>query len=272
MTAARLVLIERPEAGIAIIRLNRPSRKNCLTMELITAFHAVLDEIDSDEDCRVVILTGAGRSFCAGADYELVDLVSPRLHGVEGVTRSINWNADLVLRMQGLRQPVIAAIDGDAAGGGFALALGADIRVSSHDARFCVAFTKIGLAGAEMGLSYTLPRVIGPTAAFEMMLTSRIMAADEAFRLGLTLAPVDVDQLLPTALGIARQIASKSPYAIHQTKAMLWRHLAATDIRSVIDAESKIQVLALLSEGHQAAMAPIHAKAAADVSDAGSLK
>lgn len=247
---ADLVVIERPEPGIIRLVLNRPGRGNALSMPMISALHSALDVIAADDDCRVVVLTGAGQVFCVGADVDLIESVAPGNMQVEQLARDIAWTADLVVRMQELRQPVIAAVNGAAAGGGFALALGSDLRVCSDRARFTTAFTKIGLAGGEMGMSYTLPKIVGPTVAFDLMLTSRTIDAEEAFRIGLVSEPVPGESLTGSALSYARRIAGLSAFAISRTKGFMWRHMAATDLRTVVDAECQAQILCINTSAH----------------------
>lgn len=184
------VTLSTPEPGVAVLRLNRPHRGNAFTRSLIHLLHRTLDEIAKDKNCRVVVLIGAGQNFCVGGDFELVEAVAPSRMSLEDLTEHIRLTADLSARLQSLPQPVISAVNGAAAGGGMALALATDVRVCSHSAKFCTAFTAIGLAAAEMGLSFNLPRIVGPTAAFELMLTSRTITAQEAFRIGLTLEPL----------------------------------------------------------------------------------
>jgi enoyl-CoA hydratase len=141
---------ERIQEGIALVTLDRPDRLNAMSHELVADLHAVLDEIKADATCRVVVLTGAGRGFCAGLDLKGTGPAP----GTEGLGRAQagltaqQHIATLIPKLRSLRQPVIAAVNGAAAGGGFALALGSDIRIAAASARFNVAFVRIGLSAA----------------------------------------------------------------------------------------------------------------------------
>jgi enoyl-CoA hydratase len=251
------LLVDHVDHGIKLVTLNRPQRNNALNMPLIEALHAVFDESNADPACRALILTGAGNAFCVGADFDLIESVGPDKMSTETLAEDIAHTADLVVRMRELKQPVIAAINGVAAGGGFALALGADIRFCTESARFTTAFTKIGLAGAEMGISYLLPRIISPTVAWDLMLTSRVIGADEAIRAGLVRHSVPAADLLPTALDTARLVASMSPFAITQTKKLMWDGLAAQDLRSAVHTECQTQMLCIETSAHADAVQQI---------------
>ncbi len=176
-----------PRPDIAVVTLNRPEKLNALSHELVETLHATIDEIGANDDCRAVVLTGAGRGFCSG-----LDLTDPNPSvaggGLEFPRSGMRWQeriADLTARIHRLRQPVIAAVNGPAYGGGFGIALACDIRLASESARFCTQFIKLGLGGCDIGVSYTLPRIIGVGPAFDMILTARVVDADEALRLGL---------------------------------------------------------------------------------------
>src|SRR5919106_4571587 len=176
------VVIEEAKPGIRQITLNRPERLNAMNHELVSAVHDALDEVDADTSCRAVVLTGAGRAFCAG-----LDLKGPgSAPGTDGVGRaqagmlSQQHIASLYTHMRRVRKPIIAAVNGAAAGGGFAFALASDIRVAAQSAKFNVAFVRIGLSGCDVGVSYLPPPVIGAAKAFELMLTGRFVDAQEA--------------------------------------------------------------------------------------------
>src|SRR5438093_10082021 len=149
------VLIEQPKAGIRQITLNRPDSLNAMNHELVAAVHDALDEVDADTDCRAVILTGAGRAFCAGLDLKGAGPAP----GTDGIGRaqagmvSQQHIASLYTHMRRVRKPIIAAVNGAAAGGGFGFALASDIRVAAQSAKFNVAFVKIGLSGCDVGVS-----------------------------------------------------------------------------------------------------------------------
>jgi enoyl-CoA hydratase len=149
---------------------------------------------------------------------------------------------------------VIAAVNGPAFGGGFSLALAGDLRLCSPDARFCASFVKFGIAGCELGVSYLLPKIVGATAAFEMMLTGRTVGADEAFRTGLVLEVVDGGALLDRALELAGRIAANSPFGVAMTKRLAWRNLGATHFEGAMELEMHTQALLFRTEDHLEAL------------------
>ena len=157
----------QPSAGVVQLTLNRPDRLNAMNHELVAGLHSALDEIRTDRSVRVVVLTGAGRGFCAGLDLQ----GGARVPGTEGLNQTRSGFATqqhiatLVPKMRSLPQPIIAAVNGPAAGGGLALALASDVRLAGESARFNVAFVKLGLSGCDIGVSWLLPRLIGASAA-----------------------------------------------------------------------------------------------------------
>lgn len=236
--------------GITVITLNRPESLNAMNHELVTGVHDALDEVDADHDCRVVVLTGAGRAFCAG-----LDLKGPgAAPGTDGVGRaqagmlSQQRIASLYTRMRAVRKPIIAAVNGAASGGGFAFALASDVRVAAESARFNVAFVRIGLSGCDVGVSYLLPRLIGASKAFELMLTGRFVGAEEAERIGLVSRVVPDGEVVDAALEIAAQIRANSPFGVWMTKEVMWSNLEAGSMQAAIDLENRNQILTTFTE------------------------
>ena len=233
------------ESGIDQLTLNRPERLNALNLELVDALHGELERIDSDRDCRAVLLTGTGRGFCAGLDLGGFGEL-PGTKGTSALEKSMSVQqhiAALITRLRGLRQPVIAAINGAAAGGGLALALASDLRVASRASKYGTAFIKLGISGCDVGVSWLLPRLIGASRAWELMLTGRVFPAEEAQEMGLLTRLVDEDALLPTALDIAQQIAANDPYAVWMTKEVMWSNLETGSLQAGIDLENRNQVM-----------------------------
>lgn len=191
--------VERTRPGIATVTLSRPDRLNALSWEMVSELDAALAEIGRDREVRVVILTGEGRGFCAGIDIKQPDAVGSGDGDPIAVYHRQEAVAGLATRLRSLPQPVVAAVNGAAAGGGLALALAADVRVCTTAARFNVAFVKIGLSGCDIGVSYLLPRIVGFGIASELMLTGRMVEADEAARIGLVNRVVEPDELLAAA-------------------------------------------------------------------------
>ena len=155
--------LSRPRHDVALITLNRPDKLNALNYGLVEELHHTLETLDTDYECRVVVLTGAGRGFCSGLD--LTDPFPEEAKaGLEFPRSSLRWQeriADLTTRIVRMRQPVIAAVNGPAYGGGFAIAMACDLRIASASARFCTQFIKLGLGGCDIGVSWLLPRLIG---------------------------------------------------------------------------------------------------------------
>jgi enoyl-CoA hydratase len=248
------VVVERPAEEIVRITLDRPARLNALTWPMIEELHAALEAIGSDESARVLVLTGAGRGFCAGLDISSDESVGTR-DGVTEVLRRQERVAALATALRDLPQPVVAAVNGPAAGGGMALALACDVRVLSPAGRMNAAFVRIGLSGCDVGLSYLLPRLVGHGMASELMLTGRQVEADEALRIGLANRVVPAESLLEACDALAREIAANSPFGVRMTKQVLRRNLDATSLEAAIELENRTQVLATRTEDHLEALA-----------------
>jgi enoyl-CoA hydratase/carnithine racemase len=148
--------------------------------------------------------------------------------------------------LSGLRQPVIAAVNGPAYGGGFALAMASDIRVASTSARFCTQFIKLGLGGCDIGVSYTLPRIVGAGQAFDLILTARTVEADEALRIGLV-SRVATGSALDDALAIAETLCSYGKFGVESTKQVLWANLEAPSLHAALQVENRSQILSTTS-------------------------
>jgi enoyl-CoA hydratase len=240
--------LTRPRPDVALITLNRPDKLNALNYGLVEDLHATLEAIDADDECRVVVLTGAGRGFCSGLD--LTDPFPDEAnHGLEFPRSSMRRQeriANLTTRLIRLRQPVIAAVNGPAYGGGFALALASDIRIASESARFCTQFIKLGLGGCDIGVSYTLPRVVGAGQAFDLILTARTVAADEALRLRLV-SRLSTGSVVDYALAIAETLCGYGKFGVESTKQVLWANLDAPSLEAALHVENRSQILATTS-------------------------
>lgn len=238
--------LARPRPDVAVITLNRPAKLNALTSDLVEELHATLDDIAADNDCRVVILTGAGRGFCAGLDF--TDPNPPAAGGGTEFPRSgMRWQeriAALTVKLHRLRQPVIAAVNGPAYGGGFALAMASDIRIAAESAQFCTQFIKLGIGGCDIGVSYTLPRVVGAGPAFDLILTARTIDATEALRLGMVTRVSPDGQVLDDALAIAETLCGYGKFGLESTKQVLWANLDAGCLETALHVENRSQILA----------------------------
>jgi enoyl-CoA hydratase/carnithine racemase len=250
------VLVEHPADGVTLVRLNRPDRLNALTYELVDALHGTLAAIDADHDCRVVILTGGGRGFCAGLDLNGYGTVpgTERLGRPQQGLAVQQHIATLVPRLRDLRQPVVAAINGPAAGGGLALALASDVRIGVESARYGTAFVRLGLSGCDIGVSWLLPRLIGASRAFELLLTGRVIDAAEAHEIGLTARVVPDGTAVDAALETAALISANSPFGVWMTKEVMWSNLETGSLQSGIDLENRTQILASTTEDSRKAM------------------
>src|SRR3954454_18500590 len=243
---ASLLLTDAPAPHVRLITLNRPERRNAMTSELCSALHAELDDIAADRSCRAVVLTGAGPAFCVGLDLagfgaapgaDGTDEARDRLANQEHMSR-------LILKLRATPQPVIAAVNGAAAGFGLALALGSDIRYASPDAVFRAVFLNVGVSNCDMGVSWLLPRLIGASRSHELMLTGRRVRAEEAARIGLVADVVDAEELLGRALEGAAQVAEWAPWGIRLTQQGVWSALEIASEAAAIEYEARQQIMA----------------------------
>lgn len=240
MTYSTLTL-ERPAEGVALATLNRPERLNAITFRMFEEWQELCAQVAADDGVRALVLTGAGRAFCAGLDLAeaatLADMpVAEMMRGQQ------SW-ADATAAFHRLPQPVIAAVNGPAAGAGFSLALSADIRLASPAARFNAAFVRIGLSGGDCGSSWFLPRVVGLGRAAEILLTGRFVAADEAAAIGLVNRVVPAEELLRDAVALAEQIATNTPLGVMLTKRVLHQNVDAPSLGAALEVENRNQVL-----------------------------
>ena len=247
-----MVLVEHPRPHVALIALNRPERMNSMAFDVMVPLKEVLENIAYDNSVRVVVLTGAGTGFSSGADHKSAGSV-PHVQGLTRPTyalRSMQILDDVILALRRLHQPVIAAVNGAAIGGGLCLALAADIRVASQGAYFRAAGINNGLTASELGLSYLLPRAIGSSRAFEIMLTGRDIDAEEAERIGLVSRQVPDDQLLETCYDMAERMAAFSRPGVELTKRTLWSGLDAASLEGHMQAEGLGQLFVRLLTGN----------------------
>jgi enoyl-CoA hydratase/carnithine racemase len=245
-----------PRPDIAVLTLNRPDKLNALNYELVEESHEALDAIAANNDCRVVVLTGAGRGFCSGLDLSDPN-PSEAGGGTEFPRSGMRWQeriANLTAKIHRLRQPVIAAVNGPAYGGGFGIALACDIRIASESAQFCTQFIKLGLGGCDIGVSYTLPRTIGAGAAFDLILTARVVDAAEALRLGMVSRLSD--SVVDDALEIAETLCGYGKFGVESTKQVLWANLEAGSLEQALHVENRSQILSaaggLMTEASEA--------------------
>lgn len=238
------VVIDKPRPQVTLVTLNRPERMNSMAFDVMVPLREALQAVGHDNETRVVVLTGAGGAFCSGADYDDPGSV-PHVDHLTLPTialRSMELLDEVIRTLRKLHQPVIAAVNGPAIGGGFCLSLAADLRIAAHGAFFRAAGINNGLTAAELGLSYLLPRAIGSARAADIMLTGRDVDAEEAGRIGLVSAVVPADDLLDTCYETAARIAAWSRPGVELTKRMLWNGLDAASLESHMDAEGTAQL------------------------------
>jgi enoyl-CoA hydratase len=241
-----VVHTSRPAEGVLLVEMDDPDRYNALSTGMIAELTAVFGSLRDDRDARVVILRGRGRGFCAGANMGGEADTPPRAQGrgpVGFIHEYQEYLSDLMLAIHEARPPVIAAVHGAAVGGGIALALACDMRIASTDAYFASHFIRVGLSSCDVGTSYWLPRVVGPSMAAELMLTGRRVPADEAHRIGLVNRVVEQDQLTEAALELAAGITANSEFGVIMTKLGMWTNFDAPSLRAAIELENRTQVL-----------------------------
>jgi enoyl-CoA hydratase len=241
-----LVDVRTARDGISVVELDDPARYNALSVGMVSELTDAVARLRTDRSVRVVVITGAGRGFCSGANLAGEDELPERARtrGPVGLVQSMQEDlAALILAVHELPQPVIAAVHGAAVGGGLALALACDLRVASDDAFFASQFIRVGLSSCDVGTSYFLPRLVGATAAAELMLTGRRFGAEEAARIGLLNRVVPSGELLDAALELGELVLANSEYGVYMTKLGLWANLDAPSLRHAMELENRTQVL-----------------------------
>lgn len=249
MPDQNFVLIDKPRPHVALVTLNRPSRMNAMAFDVMIPLREALEVLSHDNDVRVVVLTGAGHGFCSGADLEDSGIV-PNIGGLTVTSiarRALELLDDVIVAIRKMHQPVIGAINGAAIGGGFCLACACDIRVGAAEAYFRAAGINNGLTASELGISYLLPREIGSSRAFDIMLTGRDVDADEAERIGLLSRVVPDAHLLDECYAIAERIIGFSRVGVEVTKRMLWSSLDAGSLHAHMDHEGIAQLYVRLT-------------------------
>lgn len=235
------IVSDQPAEGVCRLTLGRPDALNSFTFAMYGELLDHLQAVRYDHDVRVVVITGAGRSFCAGHDIRAggtPDWVDGKLGKAQAQRRIMDRLGEIPVVMRALPQPVICAVNGVAAGLGYALALAADMTIAARSARFVNAFHNAG-TGHEMGFSYLLPRLVGMQRAAELMLTGRSVAAEEAAAMGLILRVVDDAVLMDDALALAEAIMVNSPIGIALTKSSMWANVDAPSLAAAIELESR---------------------------------
>jgi enoyl-CoA hydratase/carnithine racemase len=249
------VLVERGE--VTTVTLARPDALNTLNATLVEELTDVLEAIRRDRACRVVVLTGAGRAFCAGLDlggYGDDDRVAEDGLMLRTFDRQREI-ADLALRLHELPQPVVAAVNGAAAGGGLALVCASDVRIAARGAVFAVSFIRAGYSACDIGVSWLLPRLMGAGRAHELMLTGRKFDADEALAGGLLTRVVEPEDLMGAARAVADQVLLNPPASVELTKVGMWAALEVPSFRTQVEFENRQQMVTAMTEDQKEAAA-----------------
>jgi len=244
------ILCDRTSDGIVTLTLNRPDALNGFSFAMYEELIALLEGLRHDAQARVVIITGAGRAFCAGHDLRSggpAPWVDPGLGKPYAAKHSITRIAQIPLLMRAIPQPVIAAVNGAAAGIGFAFALAADLCLVARSAKFVNAIHNAG-TGHELGMSWMLPRAVGTQRAAEILLTSRPVLADEAERIGLALRAVDDGKLMEEARALAASICANVPLGIWLTKQSLWMNQGVGSLEVACEIEARAVFMAQQTE------------------------
>ena len=256
------IKFELREDGIGILTLNRPEKLNAISFQMEEDFHQVLDHLMVNLDCRVLILRGEGRAFCAGTDLQEGLILNTKktpegydkfyfLNVKEPLKRKMyhQWRiTQIIVKMRKISQPIIALVQGAAAGGGLAFALTSDIRIVTKNAKLINASINIGLTGADMGGSYFLPRLIGRARASEILMSGRVVDGVESESIGLAVKLVDEANLLNAGLEIAEELLTKSPLGLRMTKEAINLSLDSPSLENIIQFENSSIVLTFSSK------------------------
>jgi enoyl-CoA hydratase/carnithine racemase len=237
------------EDGIATLTFNRPDVLNALTLDIYAQVRDLLEELRYDDAVKVLVITGEGRGFCSGGDvHEIIGALLER--DMRAHLEFTRMTGALIGNMRLLDKPIIAAVNGTAAGAGAVIALAADLCIASEQSKFAFLFTKVGLTGADMGAAYLLPRVVGQRRALELLMFGDVIDAATAGQYGIANRVVPPDELLPTAYEWARRLADGPSLALSMTKRMVnneWN----MDLASALEAEAQAQALLMMGEDHR---------------------
>lgn len=232
------------ETGVATLTLNRPDRLNALTFEVYAELTRVFRELDTEPGVRAIVITGQGRGFCSGGDVE--DIIGKLFErDQQGLLEFTRLTCSLIAAMRRCRRPIVAALNGTVAGAGAVIATAADVRIAAESAKIAFLFTKVGLSGADMGIAWLLPRVIGFGRATELLMTGDFIAADEAHRIGLYNRVVKSEALESEARAFAEKLGRGPGFGIEMTKVLLNRE-ASMDLASALDLEAEAQAACML--------------------------
>lgn len=239
------VLVDHPRPHVAVVTMHRPDRLNAMSIDLVSELHDALTSVADENDTWVVILTGSGRGFSSGLDLKDYGIV-PNIDGLQVgriAQRAMRHYSRLVPLLRRMPQPVIAAINGPAYGGGMCLALGADLRFAAESAQFNSTGIVNGLTSTEMGVSWLLPRLIGVARSNDVLLTGRVLDASEALQMGLVSRVLRDGELIGACLDVAESMVRFSPYGMTMTKDVLWANLEVASLEAAIELEDRNQLM-----------------------------
>jgi enoyl-CoA hydratase/carnithine racemase len=232
--------------GVGTLTLARPDRLNSLTFEIYGRLVSFFAELEKDDEAKVVIIRGEGKGFCSGGDVH--DIIGRLIsYGPADMTAFARMTGDVIRNMRRLRKPIIAEINGTAAGAGAVIALASDLKIASSAAKIAFLFTKVGLTGADMGAAYLLPRFVGMAKASELLMLGDTVSAEDAHRIGLFNEVVSPEDLSARARQIALRLASGPSFSIGMTKELL-NNAMSMDLNTALDAEARAQTICMLGE------------------------
>jgi enoyl-CoA hydratase len=253
------VITFEQDGPVGLLTLNRPERLNAIDHGMLRALHAFWDERRRDYACRVIIITGAGRGFCAGLDLKAGGEQGSWQPGVGPVQDVYTFQediAELVIKMRRVPQPIIAAVNGPATGGGLSFAVASDLRVGTEQARFACSYVNLGLSGCDVGSSYFLPKIVNSGAAADMIYSGRLVEAAEAKAIGLLNEVVGPASLLETCRDIAAGwIRRSSPLGLRLSKEVLNETVTGISMENALKLENRNQVLATQTQDSREAKA-----------------
>lgn len=247
-----------PTSSVATITLNRPERLNALTFEVYAELRDTFRALDTEPGVRAIVITGAGRAFCTGGDVEDIigALFARDPDGLLGFTR---LTCDLILSIRQCRRPVVAALNGTVAGAGAVIAAASDFRIAAENAKIAFLFSRVGLAGADMGAAWLLPRLVGLGHATELLMLGDFISAERAAQIGLYHRVVPGDRVMAEATDLATRLARGPSDALGVTKASLDQE-ASMDLVSALDAEARAQAACMQHPNFREAYEAFRAK------------
>jgi enoyl-CoA hydratase len=251
-----VVLVDSPVPHVTTVTLNRPERLNAMSIELVLELAEVLEAVRADNTCRVMVLTGAGRAFSSGLDLKDHG-VMPGIDGLQMgqiAQRAMHVYSRLTPLMRSMHQPVIAAVNGDAYGGGMCLTLAAELRFAAEGSRFNATGIVNGLTSTEMGASWLLPRLVGAAHSNDLLLTGRVVDAAEALRMGLVSRVLPDGAVVDAALEVAERMARYSAYGLAMTKSTIWANLEVASLAASQELEDRNQLMLGFTENLPEAM------------------